>query len=100
MVDVCFLCLYIIEAIKVRNQFLGNLPDTLHQTGSIYWLTAQFHSMGVYFTGTGTGKLVPANRPRENPSMRVISNMEGYLWGQFVGTICGDVLLVYYCIIY
>ena len=53
-----------------------------------------------YFSGTGTGKLVPANLPRENPSMRVISNTEGYLRGQFAGTICGDVLLVYYCTVY
>ena len=41
--------------------------------------------MGGYFTGTGTGKLVPANRPRENPSMRVIFNTEGYLRGNLRG---------------
>ena len=50
-------------------------------------------SMSGYFTGTG--KLVPANRPCENPSMWVISNTEGYFRGQFAGTICGDVLLVH-----
>ena len=53
-----------------------------------YHVALQPSSMGGYFTGTG--KLVPANRPRENPSMRVIFNSEGYLRGQFAGTICGD----------
>ena len=44
-------------------------------------LTAQFHGGIQYFSGTGTGKLVPENLSRENPSMRVISNTEGYLRG-------------------
>ena len=50
------------------------------------------------FHGYGYVELVPANRPRENPSMRVITGMEGFSLGRFAGTICGDVLLVYYCI--
>ena len=35
--------------------------------------------MAEYFHGTGTRKLVPDNRPHENPSIREISNTEGYL---------------------
>ena len=49
-------------------------------------LTAQFH--GQVSHGYGETR----------PSMRVSSNAEGYLRGQSTGTICGDILLVYYCI--
>ena len=38
---------------------------------------------------TGTGKLVPDNRPRENPSMREISNTQGYLRGKVRGNLRG-----------
>ena len=37
------------------------------------------------------------NRPRENTSKRVIVNLEVNV-REICGEICGDVLLVYYCI--
>ena len=50
-------------------------------------------SMGGYFTGIsrvfhgyGYGELVLADRPSENTSMRVITRMEVFSRGQFVGT--------------
>ena len=36
------------------------------------------------------GNLSPRTVPAKNPFMRVISNTEGYLRGQFAGTIRGD----------
>ena len=56
-------------------------------------LTTQFH--GRVFHGYGYGELSPANRPRENTSMRVITRMEVFSRGRFAGTIRGDVLLLY-----
>ena len=43
--------------------------------------------MGGYFTGTG--KLDPDNRRREDPSVRDILNTEGYLRRQFAGKFAG-----------
>ena len=39
------------------------------------------------FPGTGMSTLVHVNRPRENPSMREISNTEGYLRGKIRGNL-------------
>ena len=41
------------------------------------------------FLGTGTSILIHDIRPRENPSMREISNMEGYLRGKVPGNLQG-----------
>ena len=46
-------------------------------------------SMAEYFLGTGTSTLVHGNRPRKNPSMREISNTEGYLRGKVQGNLLG-----------
>ena len=51
------------------------------------------------FYGYGYGELVPANRPCEKyfHASGSITSMEVFSRGRFAGTICGDVLLVYYC---
>ena len=52
------------------------------------------------FYGYGYGELVPANRPCEKyfHASGSITSMEVFSRGRFAETICGDVLLVYYCI--
>ena len=52
-------------------------------TRPLQQVTAQFH--GRVFHGYGYGD----NRPRENPSMREISNTEGYSRGQFAEKFAG-----------
>ena len=51
-------------------------------------VTAQFHGR-VFPRVRVVGKLVPDNRPRENPSMREILNTEGYLREKVQGNLRG-----------
>ena len=50
--------------------------------------------MAKHFPGTGRSTLVHDNRPRENPSFREISNMEGYFRG------CSTRGAKYYSLVY